>query len=55
MTGTMPRAGLDVHARQTHLASLDVRTGELVHQRIAGSLEALLDQSASPRRTRAMR
>jgi hypothetical protein len=36
MTDTMPRVGLDVHANQTHLFSLDVVSGEFVRKRIEG-------------------
>jgi transposase len=43
MTETMPRVGLDVHARQTHLAALELRTGELDQRRIAGPPEAALE------------
>lgn len=47
MANTMPRAGLDVHARQTHLAVLDLATGELTRRRIAGPPEATLDHLAA--------
>ena len=33
MTGTMTFAGLDVHARSTHAAAIDVMTGELTRKR----------------------
>ena len=32
MIGTMTWAAMDVHARSTYAASLDVMTGELTHQ-----------------------
>jgi transposase len=42
MTGTMTFAGLDVHARSTHAAAVDVLTGELRRARFgAGSDEVL--------------
>jgi transposase len=42
MTGTMTFAGLDVHARSTHAAAIDVLTGELRRARFgAGSEEVL--------------
>lgn len=43
MANTMPRAGLDVHANQTHAAALDLATGELRRRRIEGPPEAALD------------
>ena len=46
MTNTMTRAGLDVHASQTHAAALDLATGELRRRRIAGPPEAALDYLA---------
>jgi transposase len=42
MSNTMPRVGLDVHANQTHLFSLDLATGEAVRRRIEGPPEAVL-------------
>lgn len=42
MTKTMPRVGLDVHAHQTHLCSLDLATGEVERKRIEGPPEAAL-------------
>ena len=33
MTGTMTWAAMDVHARSTHAATLDVQTGELSRRR----------------------
>jgi hypothetical protein len=36
MTGMVTYAGLDVHARSTHAAALDVSTGELVRAVRAG-------------------
>jgi transposase len=42
MTGTMTFAGLDVHARSTHVAAIDVLTGELRRARFgAGSEEVI--------------
>jgi len=42
MTGTMTFAGLDVHARSTHAAAIDVLTGELRRARFgAGSEEVV--------------
>lgn len=43
MTDTMPRCGLDVHANQTHAATLEVATGELTRKRIHGPPERALD------------
>ena len=42
MSNTMPRVGLDVHANQTHLFSLDLATGEANRRRIKGPPEAVL-------------
>lgn len=42
MANTMPRVGLDVHARQTHLFALDLATGETLRRRIEGPPEATL-------------
>jgi transposase len=42
VSNTMPRVGLDVHAHQTHLFSLDLATGEAARRRIEGSPEAVL-------------
>jgi transposase len=42
MTETMPRVGLDVHANQTHLFSLDLASGEVVRRRIEGPPEGAL-------------
>jgi transposase len=42
----MPRCGLDVHASQTHAATLDLATGELTRRRIEGPPEAALDHLA---------
>jgi transposase len=39
----MPRCGLDVHAHQTHAATLDLRSGELTRRRISGPPERTLD------------
>jgi transposase len=42
VTETMTFAGLDVHARSTHAAAIDVRTGELRRVRFgAGSEEVV--------------
>jgi transposase len=38
--GTMTFAGLDVHARSTHAAAIDVMTGELVRERFGPGVEA---------------
>lgn len=43
MTETMPRCGLDVHANQTHAATLEISTGELTRRRIQGPPESALD------------
>ncbi len=40
MTGTMTWVGLDVHARSTHGAALDTRTGELARVRFGPGIEA---------------
>ena len=42
MTGTMTFAGLDVHARSTHAAAIDVLTGELRRARFGAGSEAVL-------------
>jgi len=39
MTGTMTWAGLDVHARSTHAAAINVMTGELVRSKFGAGLE----------------
>ena len=39
MTGTMTFAGLDVHARSTHAAAIDVLSGELRRARFGGGSE----------------
>lgn len=36
MIEPMPRVGLDVHANQTHMFSLDLASGEFVRKRIEG-------------------
>jgi transposase len=43
MTNTMPRCGLDVHANQTHAATLELATGELRRRRVQGPPERALD------------
>jgi transposase len=40
MTGTMTWVGLDVHARSTHAAAVDVMTGELSRMRFGPGVEA---------------
>lgn len=40
MAGTMTWVGLDVHARSTHAAAIDVGTGELVRARFGPGIEA---------------
>ena len=42
MTQTMTWAGLDVHARSTHAAAIDVRTGELRRARFGGGSEEVV-------------
>jgi transposase len=42
MTGTMTFAGLDVHARSTHAAAIDVITGELRRARFGGGSEEVV-------------
>src|ERR1039458_8135983 len=39
MTGMMTYAGLDVHARSTHAAAIDVSTGELLRARLGPGVE----------------
>jgi transposase len=39
MTGTVTWAGLDVHARSTHAAAIDVMTGELVRAKFGAGLQ----------------
>jgi transposase len=46
MAKTMPRCGLDVHASQTHAATLDLATGELIRRRIQGPPGRVLDYLA---------
>jgi transposase len=43
MTGTMTWVGLDVHARSTHAAAIDVRTGELRRARFGPGSDQLVD------------
>ena len=43
MTSTMTFAGLDVHARSTHAAAIDVRTGELRRARFGAASEELIE------------
>ncbi len=38
MTGTMTWVGLDVHARSTHAAAIDVMTGELRREKFGPGL-----------------
>ena len=47
MTGTMTWAGLDVHARSTHAAAVDVLTGELVRARFGPGVEGVVGWLAS--------
>jgi transposase len=42
MINTMPRVGLDVHANQTHLFSLDLASGEFERRRVEGPPEEVL-------------
>ena len=54
MTATMTFAGLDVHARSTHAAAIDVVTGELRRARFgAGTEELIAWLRALPRPLRA--
>jgi hypothetical protein len=39
MTGMVTYAGLDVHARSTHAAAIDVSTGELLRARFGPGIE----------------
>jgi transposase len=43
MTGTMTFAGLDVHARSTHAAAIDVLTGELQRARFGVGSELVVE------------
>ena len=43
MTGTMTWVGLDVHARSTHAAAIDVRTGELRRARFGPGSDQVVD------------
>jgi transposase len=44
VTGTMTWAAMDVHARSTYAASLDVLTGELTRQRFdTGAVEPVVE------------
>jgi hypothetical protein len=40
MSGTMTWVGLDVHARSTHAAVIDLATGELSRMRFGPGIEA---------------
>ena len=40
MSGTMTWVGLDVHARSTHAAVIDLATGELSRMRFGAGVEA---------------
>lgn len=42
MTATMTYVGLDVHARSTHAAAIDVASGELLRARFGGGSDQLL-------------
>jgi transposase len=42
MTGTVTFVGMDVHARSTHGAAVDVMTGELIRVRFGGGLDATI-------------
>ena len=42
MTGTMTWAGLDVHARSTHVCAIDAETGELRRARLGGSSDEVI-------------
>jgi hypothetical protein len=43
VTGTMTWAAMDVHARSTYAASLDVMTGEVARQRVdTGAVEPVV-------------
>ena len=46
MNETMPRVGLDVHANQTHVAMLDLHSGELQRKRVTGPPHSSLDYLA---------
>lgn len=43
MTETMTVAGLDVHARSTHAAAIEVRSGELRRARFAGGSDEVIE------------
>jgi transposase len=42
VTATMPYVGLDVHARSTHAAAIDVASGELFRARFGGGSEEVI-------------
>lgn len=42
MTATMTYVGLDVHARSTHAAAIDVASGELLRARFGGGSEGVI-------------
>jgi hypothetical protein len=42
VTGTMTWVGLDVHARSTHAAAIDVLTGELTRARLGAGVEPVM-------------
>ena len=42
MTSTMTYVGLDVHARSTHAAAIDVASGELRRARFGGGSEEVI-------------
>src|SRR5215210_159794 len=43
VTATMTYVGLDVHARSTHAAAIDVASGELRRARFGGGSEEAID------------
>ena len=49
MTGTMTWAAMDVHARSTTDAALDVQTGELARRRFdTGRVDPVVEWLAAP-------
>ena len=48
MTGTMTWVGMDVHARSTHAAAIDVMTGELTRVRVKSVTSLPLSRVLAP-------
>jgi hypothetical protein len=55
MQATMTCAGLDVHARSTHAAAIDVVSGELRRVRFGGDADEVVGWLAGLKRTPALK